>query len=151
MKIRFFQLIIFFASLNLLMAQNPNYDENLAKKLGSDDYGMKKYFFVILKTGSNTTSDKKFTDSCFKSHFQNMNKMVEQNKLIVAGPMGKNDKSYRGIFIIDAESKEEVEKLLDGDLSIKEKLLEAEIYNWYGSAALREYLPYSEKIWKSKP
>ncbi|MEO7047659.1 MAG: hypothetical protein ABI091_20340, partial [Ferruginibacter sp.] len=38
---------------------NPNYDKELADKLGGDDYGMKSYFFVILKTGANTTTDKK--------------------------------------------------------------------------------------------
>ncbi|MBN2395104.1 MAG: hypothetical protein JXC36_01425, partial [Candidatus Atribacteria bacterium] len=31
---------------------NPNYDKSLADKLGGDDYGMKSYFLVILKTGT---------------------------------------------------------------------------------------------------
>jgi hypothetical protein len=30
-------------------------------------------------------------------------------------------------------------------------LLNYEIFIWYGSATLSEYLPYSEKIWKLKP
>jgi len=30
---------------------NPNYDKALADSLGADDYGMKSYVFVILKSG----------------------------------------------------------------------------------------------------
>ncbi|MCZ4408445.1 hypothetical protein O3Q51_06480 [Cryomorphaceae bacterium 1068] len=41
-----------------LSAQNPNYDADLAKQLGADDYGMKMYSLVILKTGTNQVTDK---------------------------------------------------------------------------------------------
>ena len=132
-------------------SQNPNYDQELATKLGADDYGMKSYTFVILKTGPNNSTDKAFVDSCFRGHFENMNRMVENGKLIVAGPMAKNEKTYRGIFILDTTDSTEVNDLLNADPSIKEGLLEAEIYGWYGSAALREYLDASDKIWKLKP
>lgn len=43
---------------------NPNYNKELADKLGGDDYGMKSYFLVILKTGTNTTTDKEFISHC---------------------------------------------------------------------------------------
>ena len=132
-------------------SQNPNYDQELATNLGADEYGMKSYTFVILKTGSNKSTDKAFVDSCFRGHFENMNRMVENGKLIVAGPMAKNEKTYRGIFILDTTDSTEVNNLLNADPSIKEGLLEAEIYGWYGSAALREYLDASDKIWKLKP
>jgi len=29
--------------------------------------------------------------------------------------------------------------------------LDMELFSWYGSAALPEYLPFSDKIWKAKP
>ena len=131
-------------------ANNQNFDSELAKKLGADDYGMKSYIFVILKTGSNTTTDKKFIDSCFAGHMSNMGKMVEAGKLVVAGPIGKNEKSYRGIFIINAKDFEEAKELLKGDPAVKEKLLEAELFNWYGSAALPLYLEAVDKIQKTK-
>lgn len=75
-----------------------SYDETLAKKLGADDYGMKMYVLVMLKTGSNTSETKAKTDSLFAGYITNMGKMVEMKKLIVAGPMGKNNKNYRGIL-----------------------------------------------------
>lgn len=125
------------------------YDEALAKKLGADNYGMKMYVLVILKSGSNTTETKAKTDSLFAGHMANMGKMVEMQKLVVAGPMGKNDKNYRGIFVLNTKSIEEAKQLLESDPAIKAKLLEPELYNWYGSAALSEYLPFHDKIQKS--
>jgi uncharacterized protein YciI len=133
------------------ITQNPKYDSLLAKKLGADDYGMKSYILVILKTGPNQTTDKTFINDKFKGHLDNMNRMVEEGKLIVAGPLGKNNKTYRGIFILNVTKFEEAEILLKTDPAIDSGLLEAELYNWYGSAALPEYLKYSDKIWKSKP
>lgn len=131
---------------------NPNYDTELAGKLGGDDYGMKSYFLVILKIGTNTTSDKELIAESFRGHMNNINRLVEEGKLIVAGPLGKNENNYRGIFILDnIKSIEEAKELLKTDLAIKNKLLDYEIFNWYGSAALPEYLPYSDKIWKLKP
>ncbi|RPH33322.1 MAG: hypothetical protein EHM93_05760 [Bacteroidales bacterium] len=130
---------------------NPNYDSTLAKKYGADQYGMKGYILVILKTGINKTTDKEFIRSCFAGHMKNINHLVKLGKLIVAGPLGKNEKTYRGIFILNITSLDEAKELLQTDPAIKENILEAELYNWYGSAALSEYLETSDKIWKTNP
>jgi len=72
--------------------------------------------------------------------------------LIVAGPLGKNELKYRGIFILNnVKSMDEAKELLQNDLAIKNGLLDYDILTWFGSAALPEYLPFSDKIWKSKP
>jgi hypothetical protein len=109
----FLFLATFLISSILLSAQtsNPDYDPALAEKLGGDDYGMKSYMLVILKTGSNKTTDKPFIDSCFRGHMENIGRMVEANKLIVAGPLGKNENSYRGIFILNVKTVEEANSL----------------------------------------
>lgn len=130
---------------------NPNYDAELAKSLGADDYGMKSYILVMLKTGDNKSTDKAFVDSCFRGHLNNINLLVKQDKLIVAGPLGKNDKAYRGIFILNVTSVEEAQELLQTDPAIKEGLLGAELFKWYGSAALSTYLEASDKVWKVQP
>lgn len=129
---------------------NPKYDKKLADSLGGDEYGMKRYVLVILKTGSNKTEDKKQIDSLFNGHMANIGKLVEANKLVVAGPLVKNEKTYRGIFILDVKTLEEAAKLLDTDPAVKAKLLEAEMFVWYGSAALPTYLPNHEKVEKVK-
>ena len=142
--------LVIILSINVSFSQktNPNYDAELAAKLGADDYGMKKFVFVILKTGSNESTDKVLKDSCFTGHMTNIDRLVKEKKLIVAGPMVKNEKSYRGIFILDVSTKDEANLLLETDPAIKAKFLEPELYLWYGSAALSEYLEASDKVWK---
>lgn len=129
---------------------NPNYDANLAKQYEAQDNGMKMYVLVILKTGTNTTATKAQTDSLFAGHMSNMEKLVKANKLIVAGPLGKNDKTYRGIFILNTKSIDEAKAILATDPAYAAKLLDAEIMNWYGSAALAYYLTAEDKIWKTR-
>ncbi|MCA5005126.1 hypothetical protein IPZ78_08175 [Sphingobacterium sp. WQ 366] len=131
---------------------NPNYDESLAKELNADDYGMKAFYLVILKTGSNTSNNASERNESFRQHLANINRLVEEEKMIVAGPLGKNDNTYRGIFILhNIKSKEEVRNILNSDLAIKNNYLTFDIYDWYGSAALPIYLKATDKIWKSKP
>jgi uncharacterized protein YciI len=127
---------------------NPKYDKKLADSLGADDFGMKIYVLVILKTGSVKIEEKQEVDRLFTGHMKNMGDLVQKGKLVVAGPMGKNDKKYEGIFILNVESIEEANQLLDTDPAIKAKILEPELYRWYGSAALPMYLNYHDKAKK---
>jgi uncharacterized protein len=129
-------------------SDNPKYDKALAESLGADDYGMKMYVLVILKTGPNTTESKESTAALFRGHMDNIGRLAAMKKLVVAGPMQKNEKAYRGIFILDVKTKEEAVLLLDTDPAVKSKVLEAELYEWYGSAALPLYLESHEKIEK---
>ena len=77
---------------------------------------------------------------------------MRDKKLIVAGPFGKNENNYRGIFILNnVETPDKARELLQTDPAIKAGLLDVELYNWYGSAALPEYLEFSDKVWKKKP
>lgn len=128
--------------------ENPAYDPELAGRFETDDYGMKSYMFVILKTGSVEVADKAIRDSLFAGHMQNIRQLADEGKLVLAGPLGKNDKSYRGIFILNVKTEEEAKSLLQTDPAIHEGLLGAEIYSWYGAAALMEYMKVQEKITK---
>jgi len=131
---------------------NPNFNQTLANKLGGDEYGMKSYFLVILKTGTNTTTDKELLNNSFRGHMDNIHRLVKEGKLIVAGPLEQNENNYRGIFILDnITSIEEAKELLQTDLAIKNGILDYELFTWYGSAALPEYLPFSDQVWKVKP
>lgn len=141
--------LLFNMSVNA-QADNPTYDKILADSLGGDDYGMKPYVLVMLKTGTNKTENKSITDSLFKGHMANIGRLADEGKLIVAGPLKKNDKSYRGIFILNVKTIEQADSLLITDPAIKEKLLDAELYQWYGSAALPTYLKFHDKIEKKK-
>jgi hypothetical protein len=76
---------------------NPKYDKTLVDKLGGDDYGMKSYYLIILKTGPNTTADKELINASFRGHMNNINRLVEEGKLIIAGPLGM--KTNIGAFL----------------------------------------------------
>jgi uncharacterized protein YciI len=125
---------------------HPVYDSTLALSLGADDYGMKSYVFVMLKTGPTIITDQAKEDSLFAGHMQNIQHLANAGKLFVAGPLGKNDQNYRGLFILNVSSKEEALTLLSADPTIREKVFVAELFDWYGSAALGEYLKVHEKI-----
>lgn len=145
-----FFLVFSFCFTAVCQADNPDYDKKLADSLGADDYGMKSYILVMLKTGPNKIDNKATVDSLFRGHLANIGRLASLGKLVVAGPLGKNDKSYRGIFILNVKTITEANELLITDPAIKEKLLEAEIYPWYGSAALPIYLKFHNKVGKKK-
>ena len=148
MKYSLLLLFISFCLSASSQTENPKYDKVLADSLGGDDYGMKTYILAILKTGPNKIEDKKTLDSLFKGHMDNIGRLAANGKLIVAGPLGKNEKTYRGIFVLNVKSIEEASVLLETDPTIKNKVLDAELFKWYGSAALPTYLPNHEKIEK---
>ena len=129
-------------------AQKPVYDSILAKKLNADEYGMKMYVFVILKTGTNTSTDKAAKDKAFAGHMKNIQKMADDGKLAVAGPFEKGGNN-RGIFILNVTTFEEAKVLLEGDTAVKEKYFEPEYTLWYGSASLMETPEIHKKIQKS--
>lgn len=144
---------LLFCNLNLLISQdeNPDFDKSLAEKLGADEMGMKSYILVILKTGSAQITDSTKRKEMFKGHFENINKLAEQGKMVLAGPISKNDKTYRGIFVFDVANEDEVKKLMEGDPTITNGIFDVEYYKWYASAALNEIYSIHRKISKKKP
>lgn len=149
MKLFLVLLFIGFFSLSFGQTTNPDYDSTLAQKYGGDDYGMKSYVFVILTTGNSVIEDKAVRDSLFGGHMDNIQRLVEEGKLIVAGPLGKNELNYRGIFIFDSSDIDEVREWVLTDPAVKEGLLATEIFPWYGSAALPSYIDTHKKIEKT--
>ena len=149
-NIRIILTAILFISSFVAKSQsdNPKYDKALADSLGADDYGMKMYVLVILKTGPVQITDKAKRDSLFMGHMSNIKHMASINKLVVAGPLQENDKKYEGIFILNVKTTEEAKVLLDKDPAIKAGVLDTEFYGWYGSAALPLYLSEYQKIEK---
>lgn len=144
-----FTLVLLIFTLSVVGQEaNPKYNKALADSLGADEYGMKMYVLVILKTGANKMDDKAKRDSLFHGHLKNIRRLASLGKLTVAGPLENNAKGYRGIFILNVKTIAEARPLLETDPVIKAKILDVELYQWYGSAALPMYLPSSEKVEK---
>jgi uncharacterized protein YciI len=131
-------------------SQEDIFDEKLAKSLGADEYGMKKYVFCLLKTGTNTSASKEESAKAFAGHMANINRLAKEGKLVVAGPFMNNDKNYRGIFVFNVDTIEAAKALVDSDPAVQANLLEADLTVWYATAALMETLKVHDKIAKTK-
>jgi uncharacterized protein YciI len=101
-----------------------------AKPAVKQETKIRQYWFVMLVKGNNRTQDSATAGQIQEGHMANINKLYYEGKLKVAGPFG-DDGNWRGIFIFDVESKEEVEKLLTTDPAISSGRLAYELHPWY--------------------
>ena len=111
------------------------YDEALAKRLGADDYGMRHYVLVVLKTGPRKMPPGPERDEMFRGHFANMKRLSEQGKLVLAGPFDGVD-GWRGLFVFAVKEIDEAKKLAETDPVLVNGEMVAEYHKYYGSAAL---------------
>ena len=141
---------VFCAAQKSEIASAPQFDAELAKKLGADEYGMKNYVLVILKTGPNDAAiTGKERDDTFKGHMANIGRLADAGKLAIAGPFGKNDKNFRGLYIFNVATIEEAKALVETDPAVKAGILTADMMPWYGSASLMATLELHKRIAKS--
>jgi len=144
--------LIFIAVMAIAAAaaaqEKPAYDEELAKKLGADEYGMRNYVVVILKTGDKVISGQKERAEILARHMANIERMADEGKLAIAGPFGDNNSEYRGMYIFNVQTVEQAKALAESDPAVISGMMKAEYYPWYGSAALLEINVTHKKIAK---
>ncbi len=107
---------------------------------------VKQFWLVVLKTGP---MDKEITDSVkrkeiFAGHFSNMERLHSEGILKAAGPFGKNDFTWRGLFIMDCKTKEEAENYVKTDPAVVAGVFVVDIVPWY-SQATGSFLPGKPK------
>jgi uncharacterized protein YciI len=112
-------------------------DTMLIQKLGADKYGMKSYVLAFLKAGPIRNQDSATAAELQKKHLQNITRLAEAGKLVLAGPF-LDDQKIKGIYIFNTHSIEEAKRLTESDPAIKAGRLEMELHPWYGSAALQK-------------
>jgi uncharacterized protein len=79
--------------------------------LGED---LKEYYFVLLHKGPHRDQDSASTAEIQRAHLDNIGRLMREGKMVVAGPF-LDDGDLRGVFIFDAATREEVEKILQTD------------------------------------
>lgn len=124
------------------------YDSLYAAELGADEYGMKLYTMALLKEGPNRDRDSAEAAELQRAHMDNINRMAEEGKLVLAGPFGKNEGNIRGVYIFDA-TLEEAEELTSSDPAVQAGSLIMELIPWYGSAAVMEINKIHKKAAKT--
>lgn len=97
-----------------------------------DSMTMKQYYFVMLIKGKDRDkiTDKATIDKIQQGHMANMERLAKERKLLVAGPFG-DDSNWRGLFILNCDTKEEAEALLATDPAIKAGRLDYELHPWW--------------------
>jgi uncharacterized protein len=134
-----------------MTAEERAFDPELAKRLGADERGMKMYVLCILKTGPKDAEIKgEERKAIFAGHFANIGRLADEGKLAVAGPFGKNDKAYRGLYIFNVTTIEEAEKLVMLDPAVKAGVFVPDLTPWYGSAAMMVVNDTHKRIEKPK-
>lgn len=123
------------------------YDSILAVETGADAYGMRKYVLAYLKAGPNRNQDSTETARLQRAHLDNISRMAEEGKLVVAGPF-LDDGEVRGIYIFAVETLEEAQELTSTDPAIKAGRLVMDLHPWYASAALMKVSDLHKKLSK---
>jgi uncharacterized protein len=126
---------IFFLAVSSMLICLSAYSQkdSTAKK---PEEKIKQFWLVVLKTGP---MDKEITDSVkrkeiFAGHFSNMERLYNEGILKAAGPFGKNDFTWRGLFIMDCKTKEEAENYVKTDPAVAAGVFVVDIVPWYSQA-----------------
>ena len=130
-------------------APKAAYEPELARSLGADENGMRRYVLVILKTGPNKVPAGPERDEMFKGHFANMNRLSADGKLALAGPFDGVD-GWRGLFIFAVSDIAEARALVATDPVIIKGEMIAEYHAYYGSAALMLVRDAHERISRNR-
>jgi uncharacterized protein YciI len=125
------------------------FDSTLAIGLGADDYGMKKYVMAFLYAGPDRSQDSATAASLQRAHLDNITRMVEAGKLVLAGPM-MDGGDLRGIYVFNVETIEEARALTETDPAIQAGRLRMDLHPWYASATLPLIKDWHEKVAKLK-
>jgi uncharacterized protein YciI len=107
---------------------------NIAQENSSEEvkYEMKTYYMAFLKKGPNRNQDSTEVQIIQKAHLEHINKIVEDKKVVIAGPF-LDDGDIRGIFIFNVETMEEAIALTEADPAVKAGRLIMEIHPWWGA------------------
>ncbi|QKG79607.1 YciI family protein [Tenuifilum thalassicum] len=149
----FSAILVFFTLTGQAQGQTPasNFNKKLADSLGADEYGMKWYVMVMLKTGTKKIQSRDSLSWLYKGHIDAINELTEKGLLIVTGPLGKNTQNYRSFYILNTNKAEEAQKLMMKNPAVKYGLFDPEFFFWYGPAALPTYRKYQPLVEAKKP
>ena len=136
--------VYFFIPFFLIVAAcNDNKKDSPAPAAGINNYDfttdtsvysneMKRYWLVMLKKGPNRNQDSLSAAKIQTAHLANINRLVKEGKIIMAGPMG-TDGDLRGIFIMNCSDSTEIERIVNTDSAVMTGRLKMEYYPWWSA------------------
>lgn len=138
------------ATAPAVAVEAPAHDPALARSLGADERGMRRYVLVILKTGPTRVPAGPERDAMFKGHFANMARLSDEGVLVLAGPLDGVD-GWRGLFVFAVADIESAKQHVATDPVIVQGEMVAEYHGYYGSAALMAVRDIHAKLARPAP
>jgi len=145
MRTFLFGLLLTLGGVSAAVAAPAVPDTALARRLGADERGMRRYVMVILKTGPTRVPDGPARDSMFAGHFANMSRLAAEGKLVTAGPFADGGE-WRGMQLFAVETIEAARAIAATDPVLLRGEMVAEYHTLYGSAALMAVTDLHRKI-----
>jgi len=96
-----------------------------------EEQEMKQYYFVLLTKGPHRDQDTSEVKRIQAGHLANIDRLHKEGKIDLAGPF-LDDTDWRGIFIFNVATEQEVKDLLQTDPAIASGRLSYIIHPWYG-------------------
>ena len=108
---------------------HPWWSEDVMKKTTTPNTMMTAYLAFLVRGDKWTPEKTPETAAIQKAHMDNINRLAEMKKLVVAGPFGDNG-TLRGIFVFRVNSIEEARELAATDPAVKAGRLALQIHPW---------------------
>ena len=108
---------------------HPWWSEDVMKRTPAPFKMMTAYLAFLVRGDKWTPEKTPATEAIQKAHLENINRLAEMKKLVVAGPFGDNGR-LRGIFVFRVGSIEEARQLAETDPAVKAGRLALIIHPW---------------------
>ena len=146
-----FSMLCFCAPLAIAKDETANeYDAALAQSLGADEYGMRSYVLVVLKSSTTPVPKGEKRNEMFAGHMANIKRLAKEKKLVFAGPLDGVD-GWRGLFVFATPDIETAKSYVASDPVIINGEMVGEYHQLYGSAGLMMMNDIYNKISKKSP
>lgn len=117
------------AAGHFAVEMHPWWSEDVMKKTTTPQKMMTAYLAFLVRGEKWTPEKTPQTEAIQKAHLENINKLAEMKKLVVAGPFGDNG-TLRGIFVFRVNSIEEARELAATDPAVQAGRLALQIHPW---------------------
>jgi uncharacterized protein YciI len=109
---------------------HPWWSEDVMKKTTAPPAKFTTAYLAFLTRGDKWTPERTpATEALQKAHLDNIQKLADMKKLVVAGPFGDNGR-LRGLFVFKVNSIEEARSLAATDPSVQAGRLAIQIHPW---------------------
>lgn len=115
---------------HLVPELHPWWSEDVMKKATSAPMKLTTAYLAFLTRGDKWTPERTpATEAIQKAHLENIQKLADMKKLVVAGPFGDNGR-LRGIFVFKVDSIDEARSLAATDPAVQAGRLALQIHPW---------------------